>query len=358
MTKDEDFKLLKVQTCTLRVNIHCEGCKNEVKKLLRRIEGVYQTTIDAEQQRVTVSGNVDSETLIKKFLKAGKHAELWSSDHNKKTNNQNQKQSNPKDDNNNNNKISQKKAQPMEVIEPSQNQQKLPNPSPQEEGNEEEDEDGEEDEVHLTQPEATTDPKNPNANGKGKGKKKANGNRNGGKPGNPNQSNGGIDQKVMAAAAMKLKTPQMVGGGVNIGYQGGGVKKGENEMNSNVGGPTVLGGSPTNAMAGGGLQMPPQPNKNGCPSFAGYPVPNVMGVGTSTGPPPSMVMNFSGHALHQQQPQVVMYQMAPPMVPPNTGYYSDYNSLPYSEPTYSCDYFEAMNDTNEEKTSGNGCSIM
>lgn len=309
--------------------------------------GVYQTTIDAGQQRVTVSGNVDSETLIKKFLKAGKHAVLWSSDHNNKTNNQNQKQSNPKDNNNNNNNISQKKAQPKEGIEPRQNQQKLPNPSPQEEENDEEDE------AQLTQQEATTDPKNPNANGKGKGKEKANGNWNGGKKGNPSQSNGGIDQKVMAAAAaMKLKTPEMAGG-LNIDNQGGEMKRGGNEMNSMVGGPTVLGGNPTNAMAGGGFQMPPQPNKNGCPSFAGYPVPNVMGVGTSTAPPPSMVMNFNGHAqaLHQQQqPKVVMYHMAPPMVPPNTGYY---NSLPYSG-----DYYEAMNGTNEEKTSGSGCSIM
>lgn len=62
--------------------------------------GAYQVTIDAEQQRVTVSGSVDSATLIKKLVRAGKHAELWS----QKTN-QNQKQkANPiKDFNNKNN---------------------------------------------------------------------------------------------------------------------------------------------------------------------------------------------------------------------------------------------------------------
>ncbi|XP_057765889.1 heavy metal-associated isoprenylated plant protein 37-like [Salvia miltiorrhiza] len=78
MTKDEDFKLLKIQTCVLRVNIHCEGCEQKVKKILQRIEGVYQVKIDAEQQRVSVSGNVDSATLVKKLVRAGKHAELWS----------------------------------------------------------------------------------------------------------------------------------------------------------------------------------------------------------------------------------------------------------------------------------------
>ncbi|XP_010533396.1 PREDICTED: uncharacterized protein LOC104809199 [Tarenaya hassleriana] len=78
MTKDEDFKFLKIQTWTLRVSIHCDGCHQKVKKLLRRIEGVYHVKIEEEQQKVTVSGSVDSATLIKKLVRAGKHAELWS----------------------------------------------------------------------------------------------------------------------------------------------------------------------------------------------------------------------------------------------------------------------------------------
>ncbi|KAF8394457.1 hypothetical protein HHK36_020665 [Tetracentron sinense] len=71
----EEF--LKAQTCVLKVNIHCDGCKQKVKKLLQKIEGVYTTTIDAEQGKVTVSGNVDPATLIRKLVKKGKHAELW-----------------------------------------------------------------------------------------------------------------------------------------------------------------------------------------------------------------------------------------------------------------------------------------
>ncbi|XP_047307395.1 heavy metal-associated isoprenylated plant protein 37 [Impatiens glandulifera] len=78
--QEQDFKLLKIQTCALRVNIHCDGCKHKVKKLLQRIEGVYQVKIEAEQQKVTVSGSLDSTDLIKKLIKAGKHAQLWSSD--------------------------------------------------------------------------------------------------------------------------------------------------------------------------------------------------------------------------------------------------------------------------------------
>ncbi|XP_011087378.1 heavy metal-associated isoprenylated plant protein 32 [Sesamum indicum] len=69
--------MLKIQTCVLRVNIHCDGCKHKVKKKLQKIEGVYKVSIDVEQGKVTVSGNVDPATLIKKLEKAGKHAELW-----------------------------------------------------------------------------------------------------------------------------------------------------------------------------------------------------------------------------------------------------------------------------------------
>ncbi|XP_010460076.1 PREDICTED: probable basic-leucine zipper transcription factor F [Camelina sativa] len=78
MTKDEDFKLLKIQTFSLRVNIHCEGCNQKVKKLLQRIEGVCHVKVEAEHQKVTITGSVDSATLINKLVKAGKHAELWS----------------------------------------------------------------------------------------------------------------------------------------------------------------------------------------------------------------------------------------------------------------------------------------
>ncbi|KDP23483.1 hypothetical protein JCGZ_23316 [Jatropha curcas] len=77
---------LKYKTLVLKVSVHCEGCKRKVKKILTNIEGVYKTDIDLKQQKVTVLGNVDADTLIKKLVKAGKHAELWpeKADHKKK----------------------------------------------------------------------------------------------------------------------------------------------------------------------------------------------------------------------------------------------------------------------------------
>ncbi|XP_057772299.1 heavy metal-associated isoprenylated plant protein 35-like [Salvia miltiorrhiza] len=68
---------LQYQTWVLKVSIHCQGCKRKVKKVLQSIEGVYTINIESQQQKVTVTGNVDAQTLIKKLVKTGKHAELW-----------------------------------------------------------------------------------------------------------------------------------------------------------------------------------------------------------------------------------------------------------------------------------------
>ncbi|KAF2298481.1 hypothetical protein GH714_023738 [Hevea brasiliensis] len=68
---------LKYQTWVFKVPIHCEGCRKKVKKVLQGVDGVYMTQIDPQQHKVTVTGNVDAETLIKKLARSGKHAELW-----------------------------------------------------------------------------------------------------------------------------------------------------------------------------------------------------------------------------------------------------------------------------------------
>uniref|UniRef100_A0A453HRT6 HMA domain-containing protein n=1 Tax=Aegilops tauschii subsp. strangulata TaxID=200361 RepID=A0A453HRT6_AEGTS len=76
MSKED---VLKIQTCVLKVNIHCDGCQKKVKKILSKIDGVYQTSIDAEEGKVMVSGLVDPDTIIKKLNKGGKPAVLWGS---------------------------------------------------------------------------------------------------------------------------------------------------------------------------------------------------------------------------------------------------------------------------------------
>ncbi|KAM0954353.1 putative heavy metal-associated domain, HMA, heavy metal-associated domain superfamily [Dioscorea sansibarensis] len=74
---EEVIEPLTYQTLALKVSIHCEGCKRKVKRVLQSIDGVYKITFDAQQHKVTITGNVGAETLIKKLLKNGKNAELW-----------------------------------------------------------------------------------------------------------------------------------------------------------------------------------------------------------------------------------------------------------------------------------------
>ncbi|XP_057959805.1 heavy metal-associated isoprenylated plant protein 35-like [Malania oleifera] len=74
---DESSEPLKYKRWDLKVSIHCQGCKRKVQKVLKSIDGVYIANVDSRLQKVTVTGNVDVETLIRKLVKSGKHAERW-----------------------------------------------------------------------------------------------------------------------------------------------------------------------------------------------------------------------------------------------------------------------------------------
>lgn len=74
------------------------------------ISGVYTTNIDSQQHKVTVTGNVDANTLIKKLLKSGKCVELWpestgGNDKNPGKSKNKKKQKPPKDGGNNEEQI-------------------------------------------------------------------------------------------------------------------------------------------------------------------------------------------------------------------------------------------------------------
>ncbi|CAI0626857.1 unnamed protein product [Linum tenue] len=70
---------LHCKTWLLRVSVHCQGCKRKVCKILLAIHGVYTVTVDMKQQRVTVTGNVEGETLIRKLSNKGKKASICDS---------------------------------------------------------------------------------------------------------------------------------------------------------------------------------------------------------------------------------------------------------------------------------------
>ncbi|XP_062170824.1 heavy metal-associated isoprenylated plant protein 37-like [Alnus glutinosa] len=384
MTKEEDFKLLKIQTCVLRVNIHCDGCKQKVKKLLQRIEGVYRVNIETEQQKVTVSGSVDAATLIKKLVKAGKHAELWS----QKTNqNQKQKTNCIKDDKNNKGQ----KQGLIKGLEVFKNQQKFPAFSSEEDDDffDDEEEDGEEEELRFIRERANQlgllrqqaiDANNAKNAGSNNGKMN-NVNAGNGNKGNTNQnmvmkaSPGGIDPKTMAA--LKMNSAHLGGGNIN-----GGEGKRANDINAmmglagfhgnrvnNVASAAALGGN-SNGMGGFQVQQSNNPHQG---SSAGFPTG-----GYATGQyPSSMLMNMNGynhpspmmtnmnnmqarHAMQQQQQPQMMYHRSP-FVPPTTGYYYNHSpspnpSYPYTEPNYSGHNSAATHMFSDENTSS--CSVM
>ncbi|KAK8946461.1 hypothetical protein KSP39_PZI006357 [Platanthera zijinensis] len=71
--------LLIRRIVVLKVSLHCTStkCEDEVRKILRKEDGVYIVEVDSKSGKVTVKGNADAKTLIRRLQKAGKNAELW-----------------------------------------------------------------------------------------------------------------------------------------------------------------------------------------------------------------------------------------------------------------------------------------
>ncbi|XP_077243949.1 heavy metal transport/detoxification superfamily protein [Tasmannia lanceolata] len=404
MTKDEDFKLLKIQTCVLKVNIHCDGCKQKVKKLLQKIEGVYTVNIDAEQQKVTVSGNVDSATLIKKLVRAGKHAELWS-----KKSNQNQKSQQQQHCIKDNKNTKDQKQGLMKGLQAFKNQHKFPAFSSEEDDEycDDDEDDDEEEELRFLREKANHLSLLRQANElnakKAAGANHANQNKNGGNPnqnagkkpggnpnhgGNPNLNHGGnpnpnlnvglknaggSEQKNINVAP-KMNPAAHLGGvmgnpnggegrkgneinGMGLGFHGygaGGVGLGGNGLGFQAQPNILQGGSgfPAGGFTGGQPQQQQQQQQQH------YPSSMMMNMHGHQQHPSTMAMNMMNmqnrhpmmHDNRYMQPQM-MYNRSP-VVPPYTGYYM-YSPSPNYQPD-NADYGAHMfSDEN-----ANSCAIM
>ncbi|XP_019418777.1 PREDICTED: heavy metal-associated isoprenylated plant protein 32 [Lupinus angustifolius] len=73
-----EYEFLKIETFVLKVHMNCQGCMNKVRKVLRKIDGVYKVDIDAEEQKVIVVCRVNPTTMVQKLANLGKHAEICS----------------------------------------------------------------------------------------------------------------------------------------------------------------------------------------------------------------------------------------------------------------------------------------
>ncbi|CAL9211414.1 unnamed protein product [Musa hybrid cultivar] len=347
----EEFEVLKLKTHILKVNIHCDGCRLKVKKLLHRIEGVFSVNVDVENQKVTVQGNVDSETLIRKLTRSGKHAELWSgkASGDQKNNHGQQKQVAPpvKDGNKN------KKDKGKQDLKAPKHQPKKLSPLSSDEDDDDDGEDDEDvdDEVRLFDKLKQFNLLMQASNAAAGAKKNTNGNATGFTGGkkdgaNPNQShmkhpNGSAKKGVNVAAHQKT---------INTDPS-----KGEGRRVTDINGMTGLGlGGLGGNSNGGGFQGNVFHGYAGLPSHGGgqHQPPMMVNMQGYQAHPSPMMSNFRVHDNRYMQPQ--MMHLRSPQISPYTAYYNCHPS-PYLQSNQSYNEYvtHLFSDDNTR-----GCVVM
>ncbi|KAJ4952750.1 hypothetical protein NE237_029582 [Protea cynaroides] len=70
-------KKKQMQTVELKVRMDCEGCELKVRNALSSMKGVKSVDINMKQHKVTVTGYVEPNKVLKKAQSTGKKAEFW-----------------------------------------------------------------------------------------------------------------------------------------------------------------------------------------------------------------------------------------------------------------------------------------
>ncbi|CAK9153372.1 unnamed protein product [Ilex paraguariensis] len=66
-----------MQTVEIKVKMDCDGCKRRVKNAVKSMKGVKTVEVIPKESRVTVSGYVDPNKVLKRVKSTGKRAEFW-----------------------------------------------------------------------------------------------------------------------------------------------------------------------------------------------------------------------------------------------------------------------------------------
>ncbi|KAI3735026.1 hypothetical protein L6452_14512 [Arctium lappa] len=61
----------------LKVGLHCEDCIKMILKAIKKIEDIETYDVDTRLNKVTVTGNVTNQQVIKALQKIGKQASYW-----------------------------------------------------------------------------------------------------------------------------------------------------------------------------------------------------------------------------------------------------------------------------------------
>ncbi|GMY18518.1 heavy metal-associated isoprenylated plant protein 20-like [Fagus crenata] len=66
-----------MQTVEIKVKMDCDGCERRVKHAVSNMKGAKNVVVNRKQSRVTVTGYVEPNKVLKKVKSTGKRAEFW-----------------------------------------------------------------------------------------------------------------------------------------------------------------------------------------------------------------------------------------------------------------------------------------
>ncbi|KAJ4833040.1 hypothetical protein Tsubulata_041085, partial [Turnera subulata] len=71
------LKLHHFQVVELKVGLHCDECIKKILKAIKKIRDIETYDVDTQLNKVTVTGNVTTEEVIRVIQKIGKTAITW-----------------------------------------------------------------------------------------------------------------------------------------------------------------------------------------------------------------------------------------------------------------------------------------
>ncbi|KAK2996635.1 hypothetical protein RJ639_043575 [Escallonia herrerae] len=78
VTSTRKSKRKPMQTVEIKVKMDCDGCERRVKNSVRSMKGVKSVDVNRKHSRVTVTGYVEPNKVLKKVRSTGKkRAEFW-----------------------------------------------------------------------------------------------------------------------------------------------------------------------------------------------------------------------------------------------------------------------------------------
>ncbi|XP_017409497.1 heavy metal-associated isoprenylated plant protein 20 isoform X2 [Vigna angularis] len=68
---------IEKKTVEIKVKMDCDGCERRVRNSVSNMSGVKEVEVNRKQSKVTVTGYVDRNKVLKKVQGTGKIAEFW-----------------------------------------------------------------------------------------------------------------------------------------------------------------------------------------------------------------------------------------------------------------------------------------